>query len=235
MNKAGLLIKEEIDKTIDTSEEITLDSATCRIPDAFHHGLIMLLHIISHMTSEGIGLRHLCDWAVFANRMENDEFVNLFEEKLKSYGLWKFAQIITLVCVRYLGIEEKVWTHNDQIDEKYLENVMNDILSGGNFGKKDLNRYREIKYISDRGEKTVGKKNIVMQAFGTLNSKVYSDYKWIEQCKLFLPIGWVAESGKYVGMLITGQRKNNNTTDMLREASMRKDIYSNMNLFEAEN
>ena len=174
-NKAGELIKAETDKIIETSVTVTLDGATCRIPDAFHHGLIMLLHMISHMTSEGIGLRHLCDWAVFANQLENDEFSDLFEKKLKSFGLWRFAQIMTLVSIRYLGIDEKEWAHNEQIDEAQLENVITDILSGGNFGKKDLNRYREIKYISNRGESTVDKKHIVLQAFDTLNHKVYSD------------------------------------------------------------
>ena len=34
-------------------------------PSDFHHGLILLLHTASHLTNEGIGLRHLCDWAVF--------------------------------------------------------------------------------------------------------------------------------------------------------------------------
>ena len=234
-NKAGELIKAETDKIIETSVTVTLDGATCRIPDAFHHGLIMLLHMISHMTSEGIGLRHLCDWAVFANQLENDEFSDLFEKELKSFGLWRFAQIMTLVSIRYLGIDEKEWAHNEQIDEAQLENVITDILSGGNFGKKDLNRYREIKYISNRGESTVDKKHIVLQAFDTLNHKVYSDYKWIEKRKLLLPIGWVAEGGKYAGLLISGQRKSKNTSVMLREAAKRKDIYSKMNLFEADN
>ena len=98
-----------------------------------------------------------------------------------------------------------------------------------------MNRYREIKYISNRGESTVDKKHIVLQAFDTLNHKVYSDYKWIEKRKLLLPIGWVAEGGKYAGLLISGQRKSKNTSVMLREAAKRKDIYSKMNLFEADN
>ena len=38
------------------------------IPSDFHHGLVLLLHTISHMTASGVGLRHLCDWLVL--RME---------------------------------------------------------------------------------------------------------------------------------------------------------------------
>lgn len=229
--EVGENIQLEIDRTIKTSEQITLDGVICRIPDAFHHGLIMLLHVASHMTSEGIGLRHLCDWAVFANRLGNDGFDELFEEKLTRFGLWKFAQILTLVSEKYLGIAHMEWAQNPEITDEHLEAVMEDIMNGGNFGKKDLNRYREIKYISNRGERTVDNKNVVDQVFGTLNQKTCSDYPWIKKHKVFLPIGWAAEGGRYLALLTTGKRKSKGTSAMLREAAKRKEIYSKMELF----
>ena len=230
-SEVGENIQSEIDRTIKTSEQITLDGVICRIPDAFHHGLIMLLHVASHMTSEGIGLRHLCDWAVFANRLGNDGFDELFEEKLTRFGLWKFAQILTLVSEKYLGIAHMEWAQNPEVTDEHLEAVMEDIMNGGNFGKKDLNRYREIKYISNRGERTVDNKNVVDQVFGTLNQKTCSDYPWIKKHKVFLPIGWAAEGGRYLALLITGKRKSKGTSAMLREAAKRKEIYSKMELF----
>ena len=51
--------------------------------------------------------------------------------------------------------------------------------------------------------------------------------------RIFLPIGWIAEGGKYVGLLVSGKRKSKNTSAMLREAAKRKDIYSKMELFHA--
>lgn len=95
----------------------------------------MLLHVASHMMSEGIGMRHLCDWAVFADTLGNEKFVTLFEEKLKRFGLWKFAQILTLVSERYLGLVHKEWAQNPDVTEEQLEALMEDILNGGNFGK----------------------------------------------------------------------------------------------------
>ena len=229
----GEKIKAEINRTIETSELITLDGAVCRIPDAFHHGLIMLLHTASHLTSEGIGLRHLCDWAVFADKLGSSEFRSLFEDKLKGFGLWRFAQILTMVSEKYLGASKKEWAQIPGFTDEQLEAVIVDILSGGNFGRRDMNRYREIKYISNRGERTVDSKNIVLQAFGTMNRKVYADYKFIEKHKLLTPLGWIAEGGKYIGLLISGKRSNKNTSVMLKEAAKRKEIYSNMELFKA--
>ena len=41
-------------------------------PSSFHHGLVMLMHTAQHMINTGIGLRHLCDWAVFAGKLYID-------------------------------------------------------------------------------------------------------------------------------------------------------------------
>ena len=230
----GEQIREELDKTIETSELVNLDSAVCRIPDKFHHGLIILLHMISHMTSEGIGLRHLCDWAVFVNSLANDEFDELFATKFKTFGVWKYAQIMTAVCERYLGIAHKQWVENPEIDDALMYGVIEDIMNGGNFGKKDLNRYREIKYISNRNERTVDNKSVLTQVVNTLNKKVYTDYSIINKHRIFLPVGWVAEGGKYIWLLISGKRKSKNTSAMLKEAAKRKDVYCRMDLFEAK-
>jgi hypothetical protein len=227
----GELIREELDKTIETSKLVELDGAVCRIPDKFHHGLIMLLHMISHMTSEGIGLRHLCDWAVFVNSISNNEFVGLFSEKLNSFGLWKFAQIMTATSEKYLRIEHKEWIESAELDDDLLEDVITDILNGGNFGKKDLNRYREIKYISNRNERTVDSKSVLLQAFDAVNKKACDDFRFIGKHRLLLPIGWLAEGGKYFGLLVTGKRKSKGTSKMLKEAAKRKNIYSTMELF----
>lgn len=232
----GELIEAEIGRTIETAAETTCDGVLCRVPDRFHHGLIMLLHTASHLTSEGVGLRHLCDWVVFVSDLSDAEFREIFEKKLKEFGLWKFAQVLTLLGIKYLGAPKRVWAieaiERKSVSFEQLESLMNDILSGGNFGFKDMNRYREIKYISDRGERTVSSDGIIKQGFRTLNKKVFEDYKTIDKHRFLLPIGYLAEGGKYFGLLITGKRKSSGTKQMLREAAQRKKVYSSLRLFE---
>ena len=228
--KIGELISQDIQQLYKNTVELD-DFARCRIPNQYYHGLIMLLHMISHMTSEGIGLRHLCDWAVFVNSISNNEFIILFSEKLNSFGLWRFAQIMTATSEKYLGIEHKEWIESAELDDDLLEDVITDILNGGNFGKKDLNRYREIKYISNRNERTVDSKSVLLQAFDAVNKKACDDFRFIGKHRLLLPIGWLAEGGKYFGLLVTGKRKSKGTSKMLKEAAKRKNIYSTMELF----
>ena len=234
-NEIGKMIRTDIDRMINNSELTEVDSFICRLPSKFHHGLIMLLHTASHLTSEGVGLRHLCDWVVFVSALSDAEFREVFEKKLKRFGLWRFAQALTLLGIRYLGAPNRVWTleavESHKLDDTTLEGLMNDILSGGNFGMKDMNRYREIKYISDRSEGTVGKSGILRQGFKAMNDKVRRDYKTLGKHKALLPVGYLAEGGKYLGLLLTGKRKSSGTKQMLKEASERKKIYSSLNLF----
>ena len=232
--KTGQRILSELDKIIETSVLAESDGAVCRVPDDFHHGLVMLLHMISHMTSEGIGLRHLCDWAVFAQRFDSAAFASMFEKKLRAFGLWRFAQIMTLVSQRYLGVDHKEWAENPEVTEEQLEEVITDIMDGGNFGKKDLNRYREIKFISNRGDRTVDSRNIFSQAFSTLNGKTEYDYPFTRRHRILLPLGWIAEGVTYLRLLASGRRKSQGTGEMLREAAKRKSIYSRMRLFEKD-
>ena len=51
---------------------------------------------------------------------------------------------------------------------------------------------------------------------------------------MFLPVGWVAEGGKYAALLLSGKRKNKDTSAMLREAGKRKSIYGQMELFKTK-
>ena len=235
-NEVGELIKTEMDKAISTAETVEVDGSICRLPDKLHHGLIMLLHTASHLTSEGVGLRHLCDWVVFASSLSDAEFREIFEKKLKSFGLWRFAQVLTLLGINYLGAPKRVWAlqavESHKVDDATLEGLMNDILSGGNFGTKDMNRYREIKYISDRSEGTVGKSGIIRQGFKTMNEKVRRDYKTLGKHKALLPIVYLAEGGKYIALLLTGKRKSTGTKQMFKEAAERKRIYSSLNIFK---
>lgn len=212
----GDYVKSCLSDIIDTAVDYETVCGTIRIPDPFHHCLILLLHTASHLTSEGVGLRHLCDWAVFANKVN----VEQWKTELQNCGLYHFAQILTLVSVKYLGLSEQSWAGT--ADEALLEGLISDILAGGNFGQKDSDRRGQIKYISNRGERTVDSKNAVFQLWDTIGKKAEADQKSI--------IGVVAE---YIGLVVSGKRKLD-TGKTITAAEKRKKLYNQFDLFHTE-
>lgn len=101
--KTGELIRSYLDDIIEKTVFTDNENGRYMRASEFHHGVVMLLHVARHMVIGGIGLRHLCDWAVYAAKSEEEEFPALFEEKLKAVGLWRFAQLLTQLSVVYLG------------------------------------------------------------------------------------------------------------------------------------
>lgn len=230
-NPVGEQIIGYFNDIFDKSAEHKTSNGICVVPSDFHHGLVLLLHTATHLTNEGVGLRHLCDWAVFVNSFSSNEFTALFEKPLKDVGLWRFAQLLTLCCVKHLGCETKEWA--GQADDILLDGIITDILNGGNFGFKDTTRYSHIKYIGDRNNKTVSQKNPIFQLFDSLNAKTKSECNFVKKHKILLPIGWVVTLCKYIGLVISGKRKSDNFVT-INNAAKRKNIYREFNLFEKD-
>ena len=191
---------------------------TVMIPDTFHHGVILLLHTLSHMMKEGIGLRHLCDWAVFASSLSNEAFTALFETKLKAYGLWHFARLLSLCAVCYLGAPKMAW--QGEADETLLHNMMCDIMASGNFGEKDADRKRQIKYVADRGTLAQSESSVLAQASRSISVKAKE--QGISRGKVVY---------EYLKLLLSGKRKPD-TAKTLETAAERKALYSEFHLFE---
>ena len=218
-----------IGNILDNTKEITVANGRCLVPNDFHHGVVLLLHTANHLTNEGVGLRHLCDWAVFANSFSNDEFVNLFEAPLKEMGLWRFAQLLTLCCVKYLGCDKKEWAGEQ--DDLLLDSMIADILMGGNFGYKDKDRYGQIKYISDREAHKVSDKGTFLQLLSNINAKAKAEYSFSKNCKLLLPIAWILVIFNYFVLVLTRKRKLDNIKT-INSAKYRQSLYSEFKLFE---
>lgn len=224
----------EIGEKINALLADIFDNSVCKnnnyyLPSHFHHGLILLLHTASHITSEGIGLRHLCDWAVFVSHFTDKEFVNLFKNTLQDIGLWKFAQILTAFSVKYLGCPVKKWAND--IKDDILQSILQDIINSGNFGKKDYSRYQQIKYISNRNNNTITNYSTFKQALINIHSKAYYEFEFTKKSPLLLPIGYVLVIFKYIFMVIKGKRKLDNSK-LIKHASHRKALYTNFELFE---
>lgn len=229
--EAGELIRSYLDNTIELSQNIKTDFGEVTVPSVFHHGLIILMHTAHHMTGSGVGLRHLCDWAVFVNSLSDEEFCGLFEEKLKKAGLWRFACVLTQTVSDYLGCPEKKWVRESC--DKLCREIIQDVFSAGNFGQKDEKRSQERLFISS-GKSGDKKKSSFSQLISSMNKIVYQKWKAARKLKILLPIGWLFFGGRYIIRMLMGKRPKIHPLEARSEAIERMKVYDELKLFEKE-
>ena len=214
------------------SDRVCIESsygAFC-VPDDYCHGLLLLLHTAAHITSEGVGLRHLCDWLVFANRFKEEDFCSQFEEPLKEIGLWEFAKILTALGVRFFGMPEKKWVEGT--DRQLLDDLMADVLGSGNFGSKDRGRLgysgvmREIylRRIKDHG---------MLWSFASLmDRKAKELHPKLSRHLSLRPLAWSAVITLHAWRILTGKRAPVKLGKELKSTKKRRELYRQLRLFE---
>ncbi len=198
---------------------------TFNAPSELYHGVIILLHMQHHMQNEGLGLRHVCDWACYVNKTYKMPFFNQsFLPFLKEIGLYKYAQVITKLCVKYLGIDDQEWA-NEQPQE-LCDELLADILKGGNFGFKDNSRANSSFMIAQKGEKDNGR---LGNALKTIHKIVLNEYPIVKKVWLIYPFLYAWKVIKYLFLMLIGKRKS--VFKLMSTAKERKDVYSKLEIF----
>lgn len=228
----GKRISEYLSDIIEKAEPAELTNGEYMAPSAFHHGLVMLLHVARHMVTGGIGLRHLCDWAVFAAKI-GERFPILFEEKLKAVGLWRFAQLLTQLSAEYLKCPPQSWM--GEPEPGLIEALKDDVFASGNFGVKDKKRGDEAKFITSRKKGGVNDDSTLKQSILSANEIVRKHWKFADKVPVVYPFGWAFFGGRYAVRSALGEREKKDVKSLAQSAKGRKEVYKQMKLFEVDN
>ena len=212
-------VDKYMSRIFDNSVCVNFDSLQLVVPSVFNHGLIMLLHIQRHLFGSGIGLRHLCDWAAFVNSVDNGTWVDTFEQKLKGVHLWRLAQALGKVASIYLKMPEKDWFA--EIEPELAQELLVDILSGGNFGIKNSKRTQENFFVlaNDKDKLSSYVKKLINKVFGW--RPFYKKHKWL------LPVGIVAYTLRISFLLLIGKRRIN-LVQTHKNGAARDKLYKNL-------
>ena len=175
-----------------------------KIPDPYHHAIINLLHIYRHYVSDGIGLRHLCDWAVFVASKDYDDAADKLIEFTDKWHLTRFSQMLSQISVQYLGIKNK--DSFGKLDEKLCREFMDDVIGLGNFGRKSAN-YQGLANLFNAEELGRKDKNYISTFFSSIRSVVCKHWPKAEHNVFLLIIGTIVFSARYLFRAITGKRK----------------------------
>ena len=123
------------------------------VPDLKFNRIFILLHIFRHFLDEGIGLRQMMDWYYVLLKgftpKEREEAIAIY----RKFNLLKFVRAATYVLCELFGLPKECQLVEP--NEKDGRILLDEILSGGNFGKSHQKGEGFRKNIFYRGWKRI--------------------------------------------------------------------------------
>lgn len=107
------------------------------IPNNEHNAVLLLQHAAKHYFYVGLGLRHLCDWALFlAQNSESTNFDYVIAQA-RQKGFARFAKVFTHLAVSFLELPSQyVFLHEDSPKlSKEVDFLLRQIICVGDFSK----------------------------------------------------------------------------------------------------
>lgn len=102
--------------------------------------LHQIIHISRHLLEAGVGLRQLCDLALYLDKYHSLTDKERLNDYLNDLQLVTIAGSIGYILVDKLGLEAERLPFKK--NKQYADFLMQEIFEGGNFGKKNV-KYRE--------------------------------------------------------------------------------------------
>lgn len=162
------------------------------------NGLVLLEHAAGHFW-DGLGLRHITDWMLYAHACLTDDFwAKSFLPAAQALGLDVFAQVLTKMCQRHLGLSESIrWCQ--QANAALCDQLMDYVLEQGNFGSKQMD-------VGGKVTRLLGTHKGIGEWLRLLQLSGLKHWNAVKRYPFFKPFAWIYGGCRY--MHLTFGRKN---------------------------
>lgn len=226
-SKKGRFAREFMTKALRNTQTSEIEGIRFPVLRDIYKIIALLVHMEHHLATSGIGLRQLCDWAVTVNAMR-DYFDGETLALLESCGLLRFAQIMTRLCERYLGLPPCPWTAD--ASDALVAAMLFDVLEGGNFqalhAKRPLAEVLTDAYdVAGKGKTSLFRNYIrYLKKYLRQNEPWAKSRLWIPVFGVFLPARWGVR-------VLLGKRKKVNLMHAAGMAREREKLLRELELY----
>ena len=124
-----------LDGTLPT---IDFDQTPVQTPSANYNAVFILHHAVRHMITEGIGLRQICDWAMFLDKHHTEIDEAQLKADLSKFHMEEIWKEFGILAVEVLRLDsQSLPLAPAKLSSKKTELLLEQIFSYGNFGQYD--------------------------------------------------------------------------------------------------
>jgi len=167
------------------------------------HLLYLYLHAFKHFLHGGVGIRQVCDIALYANMYGKEiDWKKIFAvcEEIRAD---RFVLALIKIGKEYFDLSREKSCCPDEIYDADIDetDLLNDILSGGVYGGATLSRKHSsnvtLNAFSARKRGKNGRGSVIRSVFPAAD-KLVGKYKYLEKYPFLLPAAWCDRLVKYV-------------------------------------
>lgn len=112
------------------------EGTAINLPDPTYNAFYIIHHAVRHMLSEGIGLRHVCDWMIFLYTHYDQIDAEELKATLTEFKMTQAWEQFGALATEFLGFpEEYLILPPIKQNESKAPLLLNHIFSTGNFGQ----------------------------------------------------------------------------------------------------
>lgn len=181
----------------DRTSTLEYAGQTLLMPSPTDHLLFMLCHAYKHFLFGGIGIRQICDLALFGKVWRDRIQWDRIRDACDGESIALFAGALFQIGAQYLGLEAPAVFRDAQPD---LEPLLEDVLSGGLYGMNDINRAHSSRITLEavasarQGKRRKGFLAAVFPSRKSLEGR----YSWLNSYPWLLPWAWTLRIGTYL-------------------------------------
>lgn len=225
----GEIAAQAAERFLEETGSAAIDGRRFPVLTEGNQGLSLLLHMARHMFERSIGLRQLCDWAVYVAGQNRQVLTGELLPLLESCGLLEYAKAATGVCVAYLGLDPWHLCWCGDVGEAMCRDFLQEIFRGGNMGQANQESmgslFTERKHM---GTGVSAWKALLLR----LTDRVYGQFPWVKTWKILLPVFWIWLPVRYWIRSVRGLRPPKKANKVLYTALQTRSLYDRLKLFE---
>lgn len=220
-SKDNLTVIDYFKEGLDHTDTFEIYGYTFPVFDPVRNGLMLLMHTAGHMQG-GIGIRHLLDWGMYADKYLTDEFWKQeFRKMAEILHVDDLAMTMTGICQKELGLcKDRNWCK--EADDATCYALLEYMMNQGNFGRKAGE--------SDAGAKFFTESMNTGGLLRRLDRSASYSMPIIKKYPILRPVGWIYQVGRYIGLGLGREILDGNLQGDMEAGRQRRKLMENLGI-----
>jgi len=189
---------------LDRTVTVQIEDVPVRTLAPTDHLLYLICHAYKHLLHGGIGIRQICDAAMFTAAYDGEMNWDHILSACHSVRIDRFSAAMFRIAQRYLGFDMPPSFAGIEADETDL---LEDILTGGLYGTADIDRLHSSTLTLDAvaADRTGKRRGGVLRSVFLPLRSMSGHFPYLRRYPVLLPVAWGQRAWGYLTRKKGGQ------------------------------